>query len=161
MNLTLTPLLAGDIPQVAAIEAKQHVVPWSASSFEDVLRQGWHSAVIKDSRNTVLGYYIAMTAGDDEELLTITVHPDQVGQGHGKSLLLHLVQSARARGAVKVFLEVRASNHRAIGLYEQLGFKMSGMRKNYYSIPANPQTESPARREDACLMCLSLHGITV
>jgi len=158
MNLTLSPLSAADIPQVAAIEAKQHIVPWSASSFEDVLRQGWHSAVIKDSSLKVIGYYIAMTAGDDEELLTITVHPDQVAQGHGRTLMQHLLQGARERGAARVFLEVRAGNTRAIRLYEQLGFKMSGMRKNYYSIPANPLTDSPARREDACLMCLVLHG---
>lgn len=146
---------------MTAIEARQHLVPWSAASFADVLHQGWHNVVLKDAHQAVLGYYIAMTAGDDEELLTITVHPDQVGLGHGKTLMQHLIQSATQRGAARIFLEVRASNHRAIGLYEQLGFKMSGMRKNYYRIPANPRSGSPARLEDACLMCLSLQGATV
>jgi [ribosomal protein S18]-alanine N-acetyltransferase len=157
-NPKVVPLLAADIPRVAAIEAMQHAVPWSAGSFADALTQGWHSVIMKDHRDTVLGYYIAMTAGDDEELLTITIHPDATGQGYGKTLMQHLLQAARQRGAARIYLEVRASNTRAIGLYEQLGFKMTGMRKNYYAIPANLLTGQSAGREDACLMVLSLHG---
>lgn len=161
MNLTLTPLMIADIPQVAAIEAMQHHVPWSATSFADVLSQGWHSGVLKDARNAVQGYYVAMTAGDDEELLTITVHPDAIRQGHGRTLMQHMLQGARQRGAAHVFLEVRSTNTPAIGLYEQLGFKITGMRKNYYPVPANPQTRTPAAREHALLMCLTLDGETV
>lgn len=161
MDLTLNPLLAADIEKVAAIEAMQHHVPWSASSFSDVLKQGWHSGVLKDANNAILGYYIAMTAGDDEELLTITVHPDAVRQGYGKRLMWDLMHHARQRGATRLFLEVRASNAPAIRLYEQLGFKMTGMRKNYYFLPANLQTETPAGREDALLMCVPLNGETI
>ena len=158
MSFTLNALLAPDIPVVADIEAMQHHAPWSASSFEDALRQGWHSRVLKDADHRVLGYYIAMTAGDDEELLTITVHPDQTGQGYGKALLADLIHLAHARGAHRLFLEVRASNMPAIGLYEKLGFKMTGMRKNYYPVVANLHTGAPAGREHALLMCLTLCG---
>lgn len=158
MDLTITPLMASDIGQVAAIEAMQHHAPWRAASFSDVLRQGWHSGVLKDANHTIQGYYIAMTAGDDEELLTITVHPDAVRQGYGKRLMQDLLGHARQRGAARLFLEVRASNAPAIRLYEQLGFKITGMRKNYYSLPANLQTGTPAGREDALLMCLPLNG---
>ena len=36
------------------------------------------------------------------------------------------------RGAVTLFLEVRASNEDAIRLYEKSGFIKTGVRKNYY-----------------------------
>lgn len=159
----ILPMSEVDVPAVAAIEALQHHVPWSSSSFMDALRGGsvWHSRVLKNEAGHVLGYTISMTAGDDEELLTITVHPDAVGQGLGKRLMQDLEANARQRGAAQIFLEVRESNARAISLYEQMGFRMSGMRKNYYPVPANLLTGSPAGREHALLMCLSLSGASV
>ena len=146
-------MLDADIAQVAAIEAQQHSVPWSAASFADALHHGWHCRVLKSTSDQVLGYCISMTAGDDEELLTLTVRPESTGQGLGKQLMQDLLQNARQRGANNLFLEVRESNQTAIYLYEQMGFKMAGMRKNYYPVPVNPVSKSPAGRENALLMC--------
>ena len=145
-----------DIPQVANIEATQHAVPWSAQSFSDALRCGWHCRVLKDEYGAILGYCVCMTSGDDEELLTITVRPDLAGQGLGKRLMQEVLSGARGRHAHQVFLEVRESNDVAIHLYEQLGFKINGMRKNYYSVPAEPRLQRPAGREHALLMSLAL-----
>ena len=97
-----------------------------------------------------------MTAGDDEELLTLTVRPESTGQGLGKQLMQELLHQARQRGASNLFLEVRESNQIAIHLYEQMGFKMAGMRKNYYPVPANPVLKSLAGRENALVMCRAL-----
>lgn len=149
-------MLDEDIPQVAAIEALQHSVPWSAVSFSDALRSGWHCRVLKNTQDQVLGYCITMTTGDDEELLTITVKPEYIGQGLGKQLMQEVLAGARQRCACNVFLEVRASNMPAIHLYEQMGFKIVGMRKNYYPVPATPETNSSSGRENALLMCLAL-----
>lgn len=148
-----------DVPQVAQIEALQHHVPWSAQSFVDALRSGWHCRVLRSPDEEILGYCVCMTAGDDEELLTITVRPDQMGQGYGKRLIQEVVSGALSRGASHVFLEVRESNQLAIDLYVQMGFKMSGMRKNYYPTPADPLLQRPAGREHALLMSLELAGL--
>ena len=148
-----------DVPQVAQIEALQHHVPWSAQSFVDALRSGWHCRVLRSPEEEILGYCVCMTAGDDEELLTITVRPDQMGQGYGKRLMQEVIGGALSRGASHVFLEVRESNQLAIDLYVQMGFKMSGMRKNYYPTPADPLLQRPAGREHALLMSLELAGL--
>jgi [ribosomal protein S18]-alanine N-acetyltransferase len=42
---------------------------------------------------------------------------------------------ARRRGAVAAFLEVRRSNHAALGLYQGLGFQVLTTRRNYYAHP--------------------------
>ena len=145
-----------DVPEIARIEALQHHAPWSAQSFTDALRCGWHCRVLTSPADEILGYCICMTAGDDEELLTITVRPDQTGHGYGKLLMQAAVSGARMRQTQQLFLEVRESNQIAINLYAQMGFKITGMRKNYYPIPADPAQERPAGREHALLMTLVL-----
>ena len=145
-----------DIPQIARIEALQHHVPWSAQSFADALDSGWHCRVLKSQDDQVLGYCVCMTAGDDEELLTITVRPDSTGQGYGKLLMQTVISGARTRQASQLFLEVREGNQVAINLYAQMGFKITGMRKNYYPTPADPAQQCPAGREHALLMSLVL-----
>ena len=138
----ITALLPSDVAMVAGIEARQHLTPWHASSFEDALRSGWHARVLRETDQpdaSVLGYFVAMTAGDDEELLTITVAPEYESRGYGR-----------------LFLEVRQSNRRAISFYRSAGFTMAGMRKNYYAIPADPIQNRAAGREDAVLMVRAL-----
>ena len=155
----ITALLPSDVAMVAGIEARQHLTPWHASSFEDALRSGWHARVLRETDQpdaSVLGYFVAMTAGDDEELLTITVAPEYESRGYGRLLLDRLLTEATARGAVRLFLEVRQSNRRAISFYRSAGFTMAGMRKNYYAIPADPIQNRAAGREDAVLMVRAL-----
>lgn len=157
----LALMTAADIPAVAEIEAQQHLTPWLESGFRDALHHGWPARVLRDDARIdkpVLGYFVAMVAGDDEELLTITVAPEYVGQGYGRQLLETLLNDAHARGAQRLLLEVRQSNHRAIRLYESVGFTIAGMRKNYYAIPADPTQGRTAGREDAVLMACALQA---
>ena len=44
-----------------------------------------------------------------------------------------LVGVARARGATRAFLEVRATNSAAIALYREAGFRETGRRTRYYA----------------------------
>ena len=100
----------------------------------------------------------SMTAGADEELLSITIRPDSTRQGLGKQLMQEVLTGAARRNAEQIFLEVRESNLGAIRLYEQMGFKMVGMRKNYYLIPSDMITRRPAAREHALLMSLTVEN---
>ncbi len=47
-------------------------------------------------------------------------------------LLTQLLQLARTRTLTHATLEVRASNHKALGLYQKFGFRTAGRRKSYY-----------------------------
>lgn len=157
--LMIEALQPDDVAMVAKIEARQHLTPWHASSFVDALRSGWHARVLRETDQPdalVLGYFVTMTAGDDEELLTITVAPECESRGYGRLLLDRLLADATTRGAARLFLEVRQSNQRAIGLYTSAGFTIAGMRKDYYAIPADPTQNRPAGREDAVLMVRAL-----
>ena len=54
------------------------------------------------------------------------------GLGIGSALLGALIEAARERDCAEVFLEVRADNPRAHGLYQRRGFEEIGVRRGYY-----------------------------
>ena len=62
-------------------------------------------------------------------------------------MLQALLDWTRSRDAHTIWLEVRASNQRAIAVYQAHGFVQEGWRKNYY--PLNLE-----QREDAVVMGL-------
>jgi ribosomal-protein-alanine N-acetyltransferase len=70
--------------------------------------------------------------GTQADVLTIAVRPAYWGRGIGSALLDALVTAARDRGRTEVFLEVRADNPRAHGLYLRRGFVELGVRRGYY-----------------------------
>lgn len=79
------------------------------------------------------GMLLARLAADEAEILTVAVVPERRQQGFGAALIQAAAAEARARGALKMFLEVSTRNPAARGLYQQLGFAQVGRRKGYYA----------------------------
>lgn len=79
---------------------------------------------------------------DEAEIASVCVDPAYRRLGGGTKLLQTLLMQARLSGAQNVYLEVRASNRAAQGLYRCAGFECIGVRKRYYTNPL----------EDAVLM---------
>lgn len=85
---------------------------------------------------------------DEATLFNIAVHPDFQRQGLGRTLLQALITELGERGVMTLWLEVRASNAKAIALYRSFDFNEVSVRKGYY-----PSAEG---REDAVIMALVL-----
>ncbi len=66
------------------------------------------------------------------DIQTIAVVESARGAGLGRVLMLQLISEARQRGALEVFLEVRADNPVAKALYESIGFDEIAVRPKYY-----------------------------
>ena len=77
------------------------------------------------------GFILSRGAADEEELLLIAVDPRHRGRGVGAALIERVVAEARARGAVRLFLEMREGNP-AETLYRRSGFAVVGRRRAYY-----------------------------
>lgn len=77
------------------------------------------------------GFTLVRTAPGEEELLLVAVHPGRRGRGLGRRLLEFCMHDATARGAERVFLEMRANNP-AASLYRRAGFETIGRRPDYY-----------------------------
>jgi ribosomal-protein-alanine N-acetyltransferase len=144
-----------DLPAVLVVENAAYPYPWSEGIFRDCLRVGYHCLVAEpvpggspDPSVPLVGHAVMSAAVGECHLLNICVHPDWQGRGLGRRLLLRLISIGRANNADTAFLEVRASNRRAISLYESEGFCEVGLRRGYY--PAGD------RREDAIVMARPL-----
>jgi len=94
----------------------------------------------------LVGFAVASLVGQQTELETIAVAAEGQRQGVGAKLFAALRVELRGAGAQEIILEVRASNHPALGLYRALGFAAAGRRPRYYADPV----------EDAVLMELRL-----
>ncbi|EKU97346.1 (SSU ribosomal protein S18P)-alanine acetyltransferase [Leptolyngbya sp. PCC 7375] len=69
---------------------------------------------------------------DEAHITTLAIHPDYHRQYLGQLLLIQLLQLARQRELTHATLEVRASNQKALSLYQKFGFRTAGQRKRYY-----------------------------
>ena len=133
-----------DLPHVLAIESASYAFAWSIGVFRDCLRAGYGCWVLESDNGDVLAYAVISVAADEAHLLNVCVAPELHGQGHGRRLVLRMLDAARWHRAERVFLEVRPSNASAIALYESLGFSEIGRRPRYYP--------SVGGREDAIVM---------
>jgi ribosomal-protein-alanine N-acetyltransferase len=145
--LGMRPLLASDIEAIMTLETLCYEFPWTRGIFLDSIRGGYACwGYFLGGR--LIGYGVMSMAAGEANILNICVHPQMQGQGLARRLLQRLFTQARKQNSDTLFLEVRASNKVALGLYESLGFNQTGLRRGYY----------PARsgREDAILLALAL-----
>ena len=143
----LRPLHEGDLDAVMEIELRAYPYPWTRGIFQDCLRAGYPGRVLETGGN-IVGYGMLSLAADEAHVLNVCVDPLCQSRGYGRRLLRELVQIARERGALRVFLEVRPSNTSAIALYDSEGFNEIGRRPRYY-----PAANG---REDALVMAMEL-----
>ena len=122
--------------------------PWTKRNFLDSLQSGYNCQGLW-AGEILLGYFVAMVGVDETHLLNLTVAPRYQGQGWAKLMLEALALWSRGQGAKWLWLEVRASNARALSVYAACGFRRVGERKNYYPL-------APGQREDAVVMSLPL-----
>lgn len=141
------PMGEADVDRVAALEREIYPFPWSRRNFADSLNAGY-SCWLYQYGEHIVGYVVVMVAGGEGHLLNLSVATDWQGQGWGRKLLLHVLDTARHYGVASLFLEVRPSNRIARRLYESAGFNEIGLRRAYY--PAENG------REDAIVMALQL-----
>jgi len=81
---------------------------------------------------------------DEGQVANVAVAPAWRQKGLGRQLMEQLILRCMALGGRSLSLEVRESNLPARNLYDSLGFRTVGLRKGYYTQPA----------EDAVLMQL-------
>ena len=128
--------------KIALLEQQNFSAPWTKDmllrAFAD--REKVFFAAICDGE--LAGYIGAQLIVDELDIFNVCVDEAFRRRGIGALLVQTLKIAAPNFGALRLCLEVRASNAPAIALYEKQGFIEGGRRKNYYSAP----------REDAILM---------
>lgn len=133
MNYKLVPMDKSHLDAVAALERECFSKPWSRSLLEDELYNPNVSLVVAEGEDgSVLGYGEIGVVLDEGCLEKIAVDRQYRRQGVAEAILSAYLRFGKAHLAF-LTLEVRESNAPAIALYEKLGFKQVGRRKNYYT----------------------------
>lgn len=161
-TLLVKDMVSDDLSQVIAIENNAQASPWSRLSFEQALTRTDRCRVIAldvglpgscnvSSINDgevfpqqIIAYYVASEVLDELHILNVVVAPQNQGLGLGHMLMDDTLKYAQMQNLKKLFLEVRASNEAAKGLYLKWQFQQIAVRKNYY----RPSPED-GMREDA------------
>ena len=133
--MTYTEMKAEHVPQVAQLEKLCFADPWSVMSIASELQNIWAYWRGAGEDDVGAGYIGSQSTIDETDVMNVAVHPDRRRQGIAENLITHLIQELKTRGSHALMLEVRASNAPAIALYEKLGFRQVGLRKNYYRNP--------------------------
>lgn len=133
--MTIVTMEKCHVSQIAALEKRFFSAPWDENSISSELSNPLSYWLVAVEEDTVVGYVGSQTVLGESDMMNLAVHPDYQRQGIGESLVLALMEGLREKGSHCLTLEVRASNLPAQKLYEKLGFRTVGKRKNYYQRP--------------------------
>lgn len=133
--MTLRDATADDLDAIMAIEERSFPTDaWSRETMAAELASPHGRYLVDEHDDAIIGYggVRALRGSADADIQTIALLAEHRGQGRGRTLLRALLAAAAARGAREVFLEVRADNPAAEGLYLAEGFEEIGRRPRYY-----------------------------
>jgi len=138
-----------DLPSVLIIENLSFSNPWHEAAFKGEIDNdeiSFSYVVVHRIQQNIIGYIVFWRVNKEVQITNFALHPNFRRLGIGKAVLRQMLDKFIKEKVEYVILEVRPSNYAAQSLYSKLGFKILGVRKEYYK---NPD-------EDAILMGKSL-----
>ena len=134
-GLTFCHLRPEHIDQLAELEVQCFSDPWSERALELYLADGT-AFVALDPAGCVTAYGGMLPGADEGEIVNLATRPNARRQGLGGAVLDALLADADRRGLIRLALEVRISNSGAIALYRSRSFAVAGIRRRFYTAPA-------------------------
>lgn len=148
MKYQIRTLKQADLLQAADLEQRIFSEPWSLKSLEDALKQKGNIYIAAEADGRLAGYCGLWGVAGEGQIYNVAVAPEYRNRKIGEALLSELLDRGWKAGLTAFTLEVRKSNEYAIRLYQKMGFKSVGIRKNFYDLP----------KEDAVIMWLKKEG---
>jgi ribosomal-protein-alanine N-acetyltransferase len=126
-----------DLDRVMAINHASFRHPWSADLMRREMLHQWSTVLLAvddgPESEEVRGFIVYWTVHDEMHVLNVAVAPEHRRRGIARALMREAEARGRRRGTRLVTLEVRRSNAPAIALYRVLGYRVVGVRPNYYA----------------------------
>ncbi|MCD1259557.1 ribosomal protein S18-alanine N-acetyltransferase [Paenibacillus athensensis] len=136
-----------DIPAICEIEEEAFTTPWTEGAFRNELTNNQFAHyIVLESGSSIAGYGGMWLIMEEAHVTNIAIRAPYRGRKLGERLIRELMRTAVFLGAIRMTLEVRASNYIAQNLYEKMGFRSVGVRRGYYT----------DNREDAIIMWAEL-----
>ena len=135
-----------DLKEAYEIEKHTNPSPWSKENFFSLYEVG-HKSLVCRIDNVIVGFIIFSVIKKEIHLLNIAVHTEHQKKGIGSLLMETMLKQASVMGVLKVYLEVRSKNEKAILFYKKYNFIKDAVRVNYYT---------GKNSDDAVLMSLAI-----
>ena len=132
MQVILREIVEADEGAIADIEEECFALPWSEKGILAACKRSDFCGLVAQIGGETVGYLLGLSLFENAEVLRIAVKKKLRGQKIGGMILDGFFENVKARGAQKVFLEVRVSNLPAIFLYESRAFTRGRVREKYY-----------------------------
>ena len=106
---------------------------WNYNILKEELESSNSKYIIaKTNDGEIIGFAGIKIILDSADIMNIVVKKSWRKQGVGNLLLSNLISICKISNLSSLSLEVNEDNLPAIHLYEKVGFKQVGLRKNYY-----------------------------
>lgn len=135
MHIEVVNLSTEHLDRVCEMEEDSFSMPWKREDFEDLIVNDHSEYVVILLNGYAIGAAGYTFNGFEGYINNVVIDRRFRGRGYSKILLENLLLKGRREGINEYTLEVRVSNEPAIRLYESLGFKSEGKRKNFYERP--------------------------
>ena len=146
MTARVRQMVLDDVTAVAEIDRQSFSLPWPETSYRYELQSNTASRafVVEEENGGIVAMIVSWLILDELHIATIATRAECRRKGFGSQILRSALLDARAAGARRAFLEVRAGNADAQAMYHKFGFTITGRRPAYYR----------DNGEDAILMAL-------
>ena len=134
-DIKIVPMDESHLKDLALLEKQCFSVPWSENALRTELEKENSRFFVAITKDEVSGYIGANNVLGEVYIDNIAVFYNYREFGIGTALLKHLINVSKDENCDLLTLEVRVSNKPARKLYEKLGFKEVGVRKNFYDQP--------------------------
>lgn len=148
-KLIIRDMVSSDVDGVFQVEKNCFEHHWSKGEFEKEMKNDVANYLVAEINNKIVGYVGIWFIAGEGHITNVAVHSDYRGKKIGDELIKHLVKKCIENYIFAMTLEVRVSNIVAQNLYKKYGFKLSGIRKEYYS----------DNKEDAMIMWSQLKEV--
>ncbi|MEX0842042.1 MAG: GNAT family N-acetyltransferase [Xanthobacteraceae bacterium] len=131
-------LRSGEPADIAALAALENQVfttdQLTRRGFRRFLASPAAELLVAEHADRFAGYVLVLFRPNSTiaRLYSIAVLPQLEGQGIGPALITAAENAARARGSIRLRLEVNEANVRAIARYRKSGYELFGRHLDYY-----------------------------
>ena len=137
MNFKISPCDKQEYYIIANLEKSLFDNPFSIKDLENMSLQEAFK-IWKIYRDRLVGYVCFFQVKNEVEIIKIGIMKSHQGKNYGT----HLITKIKNLSIKKIFLEVSSLNKTAIKFYEKNGFKIIGVRKNYYTLKDNSKVNA-------------------
>ena len=136
MNFKISSCNKNDYHLIENLEKSLFDSPFSIKDLENMSLQEAFK-IWKIYGDILIGYVCFFQVNDEVEIIKIGIKKSHQGKNYGTNLIIKIKNIS----IKKIFLEVSSLNKTAIKFYEKNGFKIIGIRQNYYTLKDNSKVD--------------------